>query len=337
MSREGTEPDRSPAREKTPPLRQRGDAHGRHAETPSQIPARGWKDILLRVKDRISRDHIAIIAAGVAFCTFLAIPSALTALVALYGLVFDPSDVQRRMASMQGVMPGDASNLISAQLNTVTASSHSKLGISLVIAVIIALWGARSGMTTLITAVNISYAQEEKRGFIRLQATSLGLTAGGIVFAVVALALIAVLPAIIGFLPLGGSGRTLATALRWPIVLLMVIIGLAALYRLAPCRSGARWQWASWGAVAATVLWLIGSALFSVDVGRFASYNKTYGSFGAVVVLLMWLYLSAVTVLLGVELNAEMEHQTERDTATGQEEPMGQRGAKVADTVADGR
>lgn len=337
MSREGTEPDRSHTREKTPPLQQHGDAHGRRADAPSQIPARGWKDILLRVKDRVSRDNIAIIAAGVAFYTFLAIPSALTALVTLYGLVFDPGDVQRQVASMQGVVPGDASNLISTQLSTVTASSHSKLGISLAIAVIIALWGARSGMSTLITALNISYEQEEKRGFIWFQATALGLTLGGIVFAVVALALIAILPAIIGLLPLGGFGRTLAAALRWPILLLLVIVGLAALYRFAPCRSGARWRWVSWGAAVATVLWIVGSALFSVYVGQFASYNKTYGSLGAVVVLLMWLYLSAFAVLLGAELNAEMEHQTERDTTTGQEEPMGQRGAAVADTVADER
>ncbi len=327
--------DPSYAREKTPAMRARDEGRGHGAETPRQIPARGWRDILLRVKDRIGRDNISIIAAGVAFYTFLAIPSALTALVALYGLVFDPGDVQRQVSSMQGIVPGEASKLISDQLNTVAASSRSKLGIGLAIAILVALWGARSGMSTLITALNISYMQQEKRGFIRFQATALGLTAGGIAFAVLALALIAVLPAIIGFLPLGSLGKTLAAVLRWPILLLMVIVGLAALYRFAPCRSEPRWQWVSWGAAIATVLWIIGSALFSVYVGQFASYNKTYGSLGAVVVLLMWLYLSVFAVLLGAELNAEMEHQTERDTTTGKEEPMGERGAQVADTVAD--
>ena len=216
-----------------------------------------------------------------------------------------------------------------------TSGPPATLGLSLVISVLVAIWGARSAMSTLITALNVAYAEEEKRGFIRFQVAAFGLTAAAIVFAAVALALIAILPAVISLLPLGEFGRTLAAVLRWPILVLLMMVGLAALYRYGPSRAEPKWRWVSWGAVAATLLWLAGSALFSLYVSKFASYNKAYGSLGGVVVLQMWLYLSAFAVLLGAELNAEMEHQTERDTTTSPEEPMGRRGARMADTVAD--
>jgi len=318
------------AREKTPAMPQAG-ARGRWADTPRDIPRPGWKQILLRVWERIGRENISIIAAGVAFYAFLAIPSALTALVALYGLAFDPGNVQRQVTALAGVVPAEALTVISAQLTAVTSSSNSTLGVSFVIALLVAIWGARSGMSTLVTALNIAYDEEEKRGFVRFQGTTLALTAGAVIFAVVSLALVAVMPAVIGFLPLAGAGKTLVAVLRWPVLLLLVVVALTAVYRYAPSRRAPRWRWANWGAVVATVLWLLGSALFSVYVGQFAAYNKTYGSLGAVVVLMMWLYVSAFAVLLGAELNAEMERQTERDTTEGAEKPMGKRGATVAD------
>ncbi|HEX7966859.1 MAG TPA: YihY/virulence factor BrkB family protein, partial [Stellaceae bacterium] len=263
------------AREKTPATRT-----GRKADRPRDIPARGWKNILLRVKERISRDNISIIAAGVAFYAFMAIPSTLTALVTLYGLLFNPADVERQIASLQDVLPGDAINLIADQLKAVTSGPPATLGLSLVISVLVAIWGARSAMSTLITALNVTYGEEEKRGLIRFQLAAFGLTAAAIVFAVIALALIAVLPAVIGLLPFGEFGKTAAAVLRWPILVLLMMVGLAALYRYAPSRAEPKWRWVSWGAVAATLLWLAGSALFSIYVGKFASYNKTYGSLG---------------------------------------------------------
>jgi membrane protein len=316
------------AREKSPGM------HGRHADAPQQIPTPGWKDILVRVKDRVGRENISIIAAGVAFYAFLAIPSALTALVALYGLAFDPGDVQRQLGTISGMVPGDAMKLISQQLATITASPRSSLGVSFVIALLVAIWGARSGMSTMITALNIAYDEDEKRGFLRFQAAAFGLTSGAIVFAVVTLALIAVLPAVLGLLPFGNAGKTMAAVLRWPLLVALVGLGLAAIYRFAPSRHEAKWRWVSWGATVATILWLVGSALFSLYVSKFASYNKTYGSLGGVVVLMMWLYLSAFAVLLGAEINAEMERQTERDTTKGPEKPIGRRGATVADEKA---
>ena len=313
---------------------QRGDK-GQKADKPHQIPKRGWREILGRVGERISRDNISIIAAGAAFYAFLAIPSVLVALVTLYGLVSDPNQIGQQVSSLQGVIPGDISNMLTKQLSSLASKPHSTLGIGLVVAVLVALWGARSGMSTVITALNVAYGEQEERGFIRFQAAALLLTAGAVVFMVVAIALIAVLPAVIGFLPLGGLGKTIAAWVRWPILLAFVMAGLALLYRYAPCRAEPRWRWVSWGAVVATVLWIVGSALFSIYVGQFAAYNKTYGATAAIVVLLMWLYLSMFAILLGAELNAEMEHQTARDTTTGKPRPMGDRGARVADTVAD--
>jgi len=321
------------AREKTLGMRPRNDT-GHDAAQPREIPRTGWKAIASRVGSRISADNLSVIAAGVAFYAFLAIPSALTALVVLYGLIADPNGVQHQLTSIGGLMPKDALDLVGRQLKAVTSTSNSTLGISLIVAVIIAIWGARSGMSTLINALNIANAEPEKRGFIRFQLAALGMTAGAILFAVISLLLIAILPAAIGFLPFGDFGKTVATVVRWPVLLVIVVLGLAAIYRYGPCRSEPRWRWVSWGAAVATILWLAGSALFSVYVGEFANYNKSYGSLGAVVALLMWLYLSAFVVLLGAVLNAEMEHQTKRDTTTGSEEPMGRRGAKMADTVA---
>ena len=308
---------------------------GRQADKPSDIPKHGWWEILLRVKDRISRDNISIIAAGAAFYAFMAIPSILVALVTVYGLISDPAQIEQQVSSLQGVIPGDVASMLTTQLQTLASTSSSTLSVGLIIAVLVALWGARSGMSTLMTALNIAYGEEEKRSFIRFQAGALLLTAGAIVFLIVAIALIGVLPAVIGFLPLGEFGKTLASILRWPILLVIVLIGLAALYRYAPCRAEPRWRWVSRGAVAATMLWIAGSALFSVYVTQFAGYNKTYGAAGAIVVVQMWLYLTMFAVLLGAELNAEIEHQTARDTTTGRPRPMGERGARMADTVAD--
>jgi membrane protein len=322
------------ARAITPAMRRDG-GRGHDADQPHDIPWPGWKQLLIRVKDQLAHDNISIIAAGVAFYAFLAIPSALTALVALYGLAFNPADVAHQLAALNGVMPSEAVQFIGQQLQTVTSKPSSTLGIGFVVALLVAIWGARSGMSTFITALNIAYREEERRGFVRFQAAALGLTALAVVFTVVSIALVAILPAAIDLLPFGSLGKTVASAVRWPVLLAAMMVGLAAIYRYAPSRREAKWRWVSWGAAGATLLWLAGSVLFSVYVGEFASYNQTYGSLGAVVVTMMWLYFSAFAVLLGAELNAEMEHQTARDTTTGPAKPMGRRGAWAADTVAE--
>jgi membrane protein len=269
------------------------------------------------------------------FYAFLAIPSALTALVSLYGLFANPGDVQRHAELAKGVVPDQVLQIVSMQLQAITSSSSKSLSIGLIISVLVALWSARSGTASMVTAINVAYEEPEKRGTIWLYATTLALTAVTVFFAIIALALIAVLPAALALLPLGDFGKTLASILRWPLLLLVIVGALAVTYRFAPSRREPQWRWVSWGAVAATVLWIIGSALFSIYVGQFASYNKTYGSMGGVVVRLMWLYVSSLAMLLGAELNAEMEHQTSRDTTAGGGKPLGQRGARVADTVGE--
>ena len=310
-------------------------ARGRMADTPRQIPSAGWRDVLWRTKGEMSRDNLSLVAAGVAFYALLAIFPAIAAIVSIYGLVADPQTVEQQLAAISHVLPEQARSIIEEQLTRVTSGASTALGFGAIIGLLLTIWSANKGTQSLITALNIVYDEEEKRGFLRLMLISLGLTLGILLFLIVCIAAIAVMPALFGKLGLPEGVRQLASWLRWPILGLAFVIGLAVFYRFAPSRDAPRWRWVSWGAVLATVLWLIGSALFSWYVSNFGSYNETYGSIGAVVVLMMWFWLSALIVLLGAELNAEMEHQTERDTTRGHDQPMGERGAYVADTVGE--
>ena len=313
------------------------DDRGRSADRPAEMTKRGWWDILMRVKSEVSRTNLSLIAAGVSFYAFVAIPSTLTALISLYGLVADPGDIGRQIQAMEGVLPPDAVKVISEQLANLTAHPNTTLGIGFVVSLALALWSSRSAMSSVIAAINIAYEEEEKRSFIKLQLAAIALTVGAVLFVLLSLGLVAILPAVIDLLPLGQAGKTVVSIVRWPVLVALMAIGLSATYRFAPCRAEPKWRWVSWGAAIATILWIIGSALFSVYVSEFASYDKSYGSLGGVVVLLMWLYLSSFAVLLGAELNAELEHQTERDSTTGSPRPMGNRSARMADTLGASR
>lgn len=314
-----------------------GDGHGRRAKEPSDIPKRGWRDVLLRLKDDVSEKSLGLIAAGSAFYSFLAIPSAFTALIALYGLVFDPRQVEQQLAMFQGIIPALALDIVTEQLKTLTSQPRQTLGISFGISLGVALWSANSATTSIMTALNVVYEEHEKRGLFRYYATALAMTAGSVLFVIVSLVLIALLPAVIDWLPLGTFAKTLTTVLRWPLLMALFAIGLGIAYRFAPSRNKPKWRWVSWGAFLAVLLWIVVSALFSFYVSHFASYEKTYGSLAGVVLLLMWLYLSAYAVIIGAELNAELEHQTARDSTEGHPKPMGRRGAKMADTVGEQR
>jgi membrane protein len=307
---------------------------GRDAEEPTDMPRAGWRDVLRRLMKDFGGDNLSLMAAGIAFYALLSFTPGFTALVALYGLIFDASQVQAQVASLEGMIPEEARAVIAGQLNAIVQASSSKLSAGLVLSLALALWSANSGTGALIQALNVVYGEEEKRSLLRYYATALALTAALLLFGIVSLVLVAVLPAVLGLLPLGDYGRTLVDWSRWPLLMVFSSTALAIIYRYAPSRTEPRWSWASPGAAAATVLWLAGSALFSVYVADFATYNRTYGSLGAVVVLLLWLWLSALSMLLGGELNAELEHQTARDTTRRPRKPMGRRGAYVADTVA---
>lgn len=308
---------------------------GRRARRPQDIPRQGWRDILLRVKAQQSEDNLSIIAAGVAFYSLLALFPALAALVSLYGLVADPADVQQELSLMGKFMPQEAYQIISTQLNTIVSHSGEALSFGLVAGLLLSLWSATSGIKALITALNIAYDEEERRGFFKFNAIALLLTVAGIVFVVVSLGLIAVLPGLFGKLGLPDFLQGIINYGRWPLLAILIMLGLAVIYRYAPSRDEPQWHWVSWGAFIATIFWIIASLLFSYYVSNFANYNKTYGSIGAIIILLTWFYLTAFIILLGGELNAEMEHQTVEDTTEGRPRPMGKRGAHVADTVGE--
>ncbi len=310
-----------------------GDSRGRQAETPSEIPARGWKDILLRVWQNVSRHRVLSIAGGIAYFELLAIFPAIAALVSLYGLFADPKQVGQMLDQASGVLPGGMIQVLHDQISRIAAQSNGRLGFAFIVGLIISLWSANSGLKALFDALNIVYDEPEKRGFFRLNAVTLGSTAGAVVLLLAAMAVIAVIPQALHLIGFGALVKVLIDVLRWPALLLLLGFGLALLYRYGPSRNTARWRWVSWGSAAATIAWIVVSMLFSWYAAHFGSYNKTYGSLGAVIGFMTWLWISAVVVLLGAELDAEMEHQTARDSTTGREKPMGRRGAKMADTL----
>lgn len=311
------------------------NGRGRQAERPGEIPKAGWRDILLRTRNEMSDDHVSMVAAGVAFYGLLAVFPAIAAIISIWGLMFDPQQIQQQVAQLSGAMPEDAAAIIREQAEKVAGNAGAGVGLALIGGILLTLYSASKGMKALIEGLNISYDEEEKRGFLKLNLVAFALTLGLLVTMLVSMGLIVVLPALLGGLGLGSTAQTLVNWLRWPLLALVAIVGLAVIYRFAPSRDRPRWTWVSWGAVLATLLWIIGSIAFSIYVSHFGSYNETYGSIGAVVVLLMWFWLSAFIVLMGAELNAEMEHQTRRDTTQGEPDPMGERGAEVADTLGE--
>jgi membrane protein len=216
----------------------------------------------------------------------------------------------------------------------VAANGSTSLGISFLVGLAVSLWSANQGTKAMFDALNVVYDETEKRGFVRLTLATLGFTLGGLVFVVLALAGIVALPVVLQFVGLPRGLESLLQLARWPILLVFLAIMLAVLYRYGPSRQEARWQWLSWGSGLAALLWLGGSALFSWYVENFGSYNETYGSLGAVIGFMTWIWLSSAVVLLGGELNAELEHQTAKDTTTGAPKPLGTRGARMADRVA---
>ena len=311
-----------------------GDAAaGRDAERPSEIPPRGWFAVLKRVKAEVKDDNVPLLAAGVAFYAILAIFPAIIALVTVYGMVADPAQVEAQVAEFAKSLPAGAGQLITEQLKNVTSAGQQSLSIGLAVSLLAVLWSASSGVQGLIKSLNLVYDERETRGFVKLRGLSLLLTIGAIVVAVVALVLITVFPGVIDNFGLGKAGELAASIVRWVVLALLVLAALAVLYRFAPDRASPRLRWVSWGAVVALVLWLLGSIGFSWYVDNFGKYNQTYGALAAVIILLLWLFLSAFAVLLGAELDAEAERQTARDTTTGPERPLGQRDAEVADTL----
>lgn len=307
---------------------------GGQADSPTQIPLRGWLQVIRRALTRSFADNMSILAGGVAFFAFLAVYPALIAALTLYGLIADPVQVAQQIAGLFGALPRDTRALLSQQLAAVIHSSGGALTAGLIASLLFTLWSASSGTGNLITAVNIAYSEKETRSLIRLQIIALVLTLGAIIFVLLTLTLIAVVPAMLDYLGLGLLERVLAQVVRWSLLFGVVIVGLAVVYRVAPDRADAKIRWVTPGALFAAFLWLLGSIVFSLYVSFFSNYNKTYGALAGVIVLMLWLFLTSYIVLLGAEINAEAERQTTKDSTTGKPMPMGKRGAVVADTQA---
>jgi membrane protein len=310
---------------------------GRHATAPWRIPRRGWKDILWRTYDKINDNRLMAVAAGAVFYSLLALFPAIAAFVSLYGLFADPSTIDSTLSTLSGVLPGGAMDLVHEELKRLAANKGANLSIGFVVSVLFALWSANSGMKAIIDALNVAYDEKEKRSFIRLNLVSLLYTLIAMVSLMLAIGAVVVAPIVLNTMGLGGVGGTLIAVLRWPLLIALVVIGLAAAYRFLPCRREPRWQWLSVGSVTAAVLWLVGSLLFSWYIANFGTYNVTYGSLGAAVGMMMWMWISMLVILVGAQLNAEIEHQTARDSTVDGEKPLGQRGAVEADTIGAAR
>ena len=309
-----------------------GDA-GRQADTPQEIPAKGWKDIAKRTLKEVKADQVPLLGAGVAFYILLALFPAIIAGVSIYGLVADPQTVRDQINQLTNMLSPETAKLVGTQLEQVTSSAGGALGLATVLGILTALWSASSGMKALITGVNLAYDETEGRKFVKLRGLSILMTLGAMVLLAVALALIVGFPAVPDSWPT--PLQWTAAILRFVLLAVLLMAGLAALYRYAPDRDSPKWSWASPGSVVATVLWVLASVGFSVYVNAFGNYNKTYGTLAGIIILMFWLYLTAFVVLVGAELNAEMELQTVEDTTAGPTRPMGQRDAYVADHVAE--
>jgi membrane protein len=305
---------------------------GAEADRPTEIPAKGWLQVVKRGFKEAKVDQVPLMAAGVAFYAFLALFPAMIALVSLYGLFADPAVIAEQVNGLGGAVPNEVRELLTQQLTQLAAQGQGTLGFGLVIAILIALFSASGGVANLMTAINLAYDEEEKRSGLKKRLIALGMTLAAIVFMVIMLGLVVVVPPLLERF-FGGAAWWLIQIGRWVLVVVLVTVALAILYRVAPDRDAPKMRWVSVGAGVATLIWLLASIGFSIYVATFGNYAKTYGAFAGIIVLLFWLWLTAYAILLGAEINAETEQQTVKDTTKGPEEPLGQRGAVKADST----
>ena len=312
-------------------IAQRG--RGRLSVSPLQIPLAGWKDILWRTYQQIGDDRLLATAAGVVFFGLLAVFPAITALVSSYGLFADASTIGANLQTMAVMLPQGSFQIVQDQIGRVLSKGDTTLGATFLFGLGLAIWSANAGVKAVIEALNVVYGEREKRGFFRLNLMSLALTTAGIIALMLMVSAVVALPLALDHLDLTAQSKTVVGWLRWPMLFLGLLLALAVLYRFGPSRRAARWEWLSVGTLAAASLWIAGSSLLSWYLSNFGNYDATYGSLGAAIGLMMWMWMSAIIVLCGAELNSEIEHQTARDTTVGRPKPLGARGAVMADTL----
>jgi membrane protein len=314
------------------PRDQRRD-RGRSANTPTDIPARGWKEVLQRVVSALKEDHVSLLAAGVAFKALLAVFPALIAAVSLWGLLADPETITEQISGFADALPEEVAGIIEEQLTQIAGTGRGALSWTLAVSILLALWSASAGMAGLMEGCNAAYDEVDRRSFVRKRGLALAFTVGGLVFLLLALGLIAVVPAVLGTLGLG-SGAELAVRIgQWPLLALFAMGAMTLVYRYAPDRAKPQLRWVTGGVILATALWIVGSAGFAAYVQVAGNFAETYGALAGVIVAMLWLYLTAFSILLGAEFNAESERQTAVDTTVGDPQPMGRRDAHVADTL----
>lgn len=305
---------------------------GRLAGDPRDIPRRGWKDVIWRTIAEINRDQIPRVAAGVTFFTLLAIVPALAVFVSLYGLFADIAQVQSQLDQMAQVIPADVVNIVGEQMVRLAVERKANLSVAFAFSLLISVWTASNAVRALVEGVNIAYGEVEKRNIVQLMALTYAATFGALTFLILVTGLLVAAPIALTMLGLGGLAGVWIP-LRWAILLAVAALAFTLLYRYGPCRARARWRWVIPGGVFAAVVWLGGSLVFSWFLNNVARYDATYGSLGAVIGFMMWIWISSIIVLVGAELNAEIEHQTALDSTTGPPAPIGERGAVMADTV----
>lgn len=311
------------------------DPRGRDADSPLKMPPNAWLEVLKRAWAEMQRDNLSLIAAGVAFYSFTALVPLLGAIVLTYGLVAEPASVMRHFQELSTMLPADAARLIGEQLLNVVNTAGSKKGFGLLFALALAFWGATKATGAIVTALNIAYEEEDERGFVKKTLVNLSMVAGGVVLVGIAMASITIFAHLDRLVPGAPAALLLiGRILSWLLLAAIGAAGVAALYRYAPDRDAAKWRWLTPGSLFAALGWGVLTLGFGIYVANFGNYNATYGSLGAVIVLLTWLYLTALVLLLGAELNAELEHQTALDTTRGPALPLGARGAEMADRVA---
>ncbi len=312
----------------------RDKGRGRDADRPSEIPPAGWWDVGWRVWQEVGEDRVLLIAAGATFYLLLALFPALAAFVSLYGFVADPVTVADHVSHLGGLLPSAGVDIIRSQLQALASQDQQDLGIGLFTGLAIALWSANNGIKALFEAINVAHGETEKRGFVKLNLMSIAFTMGALLIAIGLILTVGVVPAVLAYLRLDAWAETLMAVARWPVLFLVILTGISLIYRFGPSRRAPKWRWLSWGAVIATVVWIAASWGFSFYLQNFANYNATYGSLGAVIGLMMWTWISVIILIVGAEINAEMEHQTARDSTAGdRDKPMGERGAVMADTL----
>ena len=307
--------------------------HGRYSRNPFQIPWAGWKDILWRTYAQIDEDRLLATAAGVVFFGLLAVFPAITALVSSYGLFANPSTIGANLQTLATMLPEGSFQVVQDQIGRVLDKGNTALGATFLFGLGLAIWSANAGVKAVIDALNVVYDEREKRGFIRLNLVSLGFTTGGIAALLLMVSAVVALPLALDRLGLTPESQTIVSLARWPLLFAILLLALGILYRFGPSRRAPRWEWLSVGTLAAALLWIVGSSLLSWYLSNFGNYSATYGSLGAAIGLMMWMWMSAIIVLCGAELNAEIEHQTALDTTVGRPKPFGVRGAVMADTL----